>query len=90
VPMKAFYDLDHVLVVDDNDKIQIRQVRVVRREPDVAIVTEGLKQGERVCLTALADVIEGMKVRIVDEDEEGAGKGTTQSNDEETVVKPKT
>lgn len=77
VPMKAFLDLEHVLVVDDKNRIRIREVRVARREGNLAIVSNGLKKGEKLCLTALVDVIEGMEVRIVekpndDRDREGA------------------
>lgn len=78
VPMKAFQDLEHVLVVDDKMRIRIRRVRVVRREGDVAIIAEGLKEGERVCLTALSDVIDGMEVKIVDESKGGDSEKTTQ------------
>lgn len=77
VPMKAFWDLDHVLVVDEKNRLDIRQVRVVRREGEVAIVAEGLNQGERVCLTALPDVIDGMEVRVVDENVNKEGKAST-------------
>lgn len=90
VPMKAFQDLEHVLVVDDNNRIRVRQVRVVCREGEVAIVTEGLKSGERLCLTALPDVIDGMEVRIVDESKVEAGKASTLSADGEQVLPPKT
>ncbi len=66
VPMKAFQDLEHVLVVDDKNRIRIREVRVARREGDLAIVSNGLKRGERLCLTALVDVIEGMEVKVAE------------------------
>ncbi len=78
VPMKAFQDLDHILVVDENNRIEIRRVKVVRREGDMAIISEGLKQGERICLTSLTDVIEGMEVRIVEEAVKGDVKSAVQ------------
>ncbi|MFK5924378.1 MAG: efflux RND transporter periplasmic adaptor subunit [Verrucomicrobiota bacterium] len=81
VPMKAFVDLNHLLIVNDKSRLEIRQVRVVRREGAVAIIAEGLKNGERICMTALPDVIDGMEVRIVEEEKvkEDGNKQTTQS-----------
>lgn len=90
VPMKAFHDLDHVLVVDKNQRLRIRQVKVVRREGDMAIVAEGLKQGEQVCLTSLPDVIDGMEVRIVTGGDEGGIKETIQSGEVKKVDAPRT
>ena len=82
--MKAFLDLDRVLVVEENKagkeregKIRIRKVRVVRREGDKAIVDGGLKSGDIMWLTALPDVIDGMGVRIVAGDNEEESKKTT-------------
>ena len=84
VPMKAFLDLDRVLVVEEGKtavnregKIRIRKVKVVRREGDKAIVDGGLKSGDIICLTALPDVIDGMGVRIVAGDNEEESKKTT-------------
>lgn len=83
VPMKAFLDLEHVLVVDDKNRIRIREVRVARREGDLAIVSNGLKKGEKLCLTALVDVIEGMEVRVVE-------KSSGDRNREGRTTQPKT
>lgn len=83
VPMKAFLDLEHVLVVDDKNRIRIREVRVARREGDLAIVSNGLKKGEKLCLTALVDVIEGMEVRIVE-------KGSDNLEKEGEATQPRT
>lgn len=80
IPMKALVGLDKVLIVkEENQKsvLRIRKVKVLRRIKDVAIVSQGLKAGDRVCLTPLVDVIDGMEVRIVGEEKDEKKPGKT-------------
>lgn len=85
IPMKALIGLDEVLIVGEEDGktvLRTRRVKVLRRIKDLAIVSVGLEEGDRVCLTPLVDVIDGMEVRIVGEekkDEKKSGK-TIKSN----------
>ena len=74
VPLKAFYDLDQLIVVDQRNRLQFRKVTVMRRQGNEAIVSEGLAAGERICTTALEAVIEGMEVEIAEsEPQDGDG-----------------
>ena len=62
IPFPAFLDLKRVVVVDENDQIRFRDVTILRREDDAVLVSKGLKEGERVSLTELANMIEGVEV----------------------------
>lgn len=62
IPFRAFRDLDTVLVVDPDDKLRFRDVTVLHREGEAVYVSGGLEQGERVILTEMPDVVEGMRV----------------------------
>ncbi len=66
LPRAALRDGDHVLVVDADDRLRIRRVEVERTTRSEIVIRSGLKQGERVCLTALAVVTDGMRVRTAD------------------------
>ncbi len=68
VPLQAFHDLDHVIVVSPDNKLYFREVEVIRREGGDAIVGKGLKTGERILMTEMADVVEQMTVRVVEPD----------------------
>ncbi len=72
VPLKAFYGEDRLVLVGPDNRLKFRTVNVLRRQGDEAIVTAGLDQGERICLTPIEAVIEGMEVKIreVEEPEE--------------------
>ena len=58
-----------LVFVDDEDKIRIRSVDIVRSDARFIYVAEGAQPGERVVLTALASPINGMGVRT----QEGGG-----------------
>ena len=66
VPRRAFLDEQRVLVVDGDEKLRFRQVKVVRPDGGDLLVSEGLKDGERICMTALAAPVDGMSVRVIE------------------------
>lgn len=68
IPRLAFLDETHLRVVDEDDKLLKRQVKVVRRTATTLLVSDGLKDGDRVCLTSLPATIEGMQVRVIETD----------------------
>ncbi len=65
VPRRAFLDEQRVMVVDSANKLRFREVSVVRADGTDLLVAEGLKDGETICVTALAAPVDGMDVRIV-------------------------
>lgn len=68
VPRRAFVKSDVVMVVGDGHTVTTRQVKIARTEQDDVLVSEGLQDGERLCVTALTAVIEGMEVKVVSHD----------------------
>ena len=72
-------DRSYVLVVDDDSRLRMRDVEVLRSERDRIVVGSGLNPGERVCISPLRVVTEGMRVRVAGdagEGEEIAGAGS--------------
>ncbi len=66
IPRRALLDANRLLVVDAEDRLSVRTVRVLRGGRDTVLIDDGLKPGERVCLTRLPAPINGMQVRVVD------------------------
>jgi len=64
VPRRALMEGGRVLVVDGENRIAFRDVRVVRSTRDTVIVGEGLAGGERIALTRVSAPISGMEVRL--------------------------
>jgi multidrug efflux system membrane fusion protein len=64
VPRHALRGGDHVLIVGADDRLRIRKVEVLRIQGEEAVLAGGLESGERVCISPLDVVVEGMKVRL--------------------------
>jgi RND family efflux transporter MFP subunit len=67
LPREALRGKSRVWVVDDESRLRFREVELARATRDHIIVRSGVQQGERVCLTSLEAVTDGMRVRTVDE-----------------------
>lgn len=65
VPRAAAREGDRVWVVDDDDRLVLRAVRWLRAERERMVVAEGLRPGERVVVSSLDLVSDGMPVRVV-------------------------
>ncbi len=57
---------DQVMVVDETDRLYYRKVEIFRAERDQVLVTSGLSEGERVCLSVLETPVNGMKVEVIE------------------------
>lgn len=68
VPRRAFASSDRVLVVAPDQTLTTRPVKILRTEREDVLVSSGLEDGEQLCVTALAAVIEGMEVKVVSRD----------------------
>jgi RND family efflux transporter MFP subunit len=74
LPREAMRDETHVLVVDAEDRLHSRSVEVLRRGRDQVVIGSGLAAGERVCVSPIESVVEGMPVRVL-ATAAGAGAG---------------
>lgn len=63
LPRSAMRDNDQVLVIDSEDRLRFRRVSVLRLEHDEVLISEGLADGERVCVSAIQTVVDGMHVK---------------------------
>jgi hypothetical protein len=54
------------MVIDDNDKLHFRDVSVFKLSDDGVLISEGLTSGERISISPLQFVVEGMPVTVID------------------------
>jgi RND family efflux transporter MFP subunit len=66
VPRRAMLDENHLLIVDEASKLRTRTVSVLRSLDTDMLISSGLKDGERVIITALSAPIEGMSLKVVE------------------------
>ena len=68
LPWAALNGRDQVLTVDDDGRLRYRQVEILRSTSEHVLVQGGLAEGERVSISALDAVIEGMAVQVAGEE----------------------
>lgn len=76
IPRSALRGTESVLVIDDENKLHFRIVELLRKDSETVIISSGLEQGERICISPLEAVVEGMKVRVLNDDESKASSST--------------
>ena len=64
IPTSAFREQNTVLVLDDENRLRFREVTIVQKDSKEAWIEDGLKEGEKVCVTPIDIIAEGMQVRI--------------------------
>ena len=63
IPRAALREEREVLVIDENDEIQRRQITIAWADDQVAAVTAGLAEGDLLVLTPMSTVSDGTPVR---------------------------
>lgn len=69
VPRYAMHDETHILVVDREDRLRVREVEVLRIDGEDVLIRGALASGERLCVSPLQVMVEGMRVLPVADDE---------------------
>ena len=64
IPRAAIFDRNKLIVILEGNSISIREVKIVRSERDVVIISSGIEDGDRVVTTPISNAIEGMKVEV--------------------------
>ena len=65
LPRSAIRNGNQVLVVDEDERLRFRTVRILRIYEDDAYINAGLVAGDRVCISPLQTVVDGMRVTTV-------------------------
>ncbi|MGB0184900.1 MAG: efflux RND transporter periplasmic adaptor subunit [Opitutales bacterium] len=65
IPRLALRGSNTVYVLSENNTLQTREVRIVKRDPDSVIIESGLQPGEQVAVSPIAYFVENMPVNIL-------------------------
>ena len=65
LPREALRNDNQVLVVDKENRLRFRKIDTLRLYQDDLLIKAGLEAGERVCVSPIQTVIEGMKVNPI-------------------------
>ena len=67
IPRAALRGKDQVMVVDADERLRYRQVEVLRLDRNEVLIQSGIRNGERVCISAIETAMDGMLVRVRDD-----------------------
>ena len=67
IPRYAMRDDSQILVVDSENRLYRRKVKILRIDRDQVLVEGPLAAGERICVSPIQVVVEGMRVRPVED-----------------------
>jgi hypothetical protein len=80
LPRSALRGRSQVLVVTPEDRLEFRDVDLLRTTREEIYVRGGLKAGERVCLSPLEAVTNGMRVRTSASESEASGTAAVDAS----------
>jgi len=66
IPRTALRPDNSVMVIDDDDRLRFRDVTVFKLSDSDVLISEGLASGERISISPLQFVVEGMPVTVID------------------------
>ena len=69
LPTTTLRDDGIVYVVDEVGRLHFREVEVLRNKRDEIIISDGLRTGERVVTSPIRGAVEGMHVRVAEQDD---------------------
>jgi len=81
IPRDALRPDSQVYLVDAENRIRFRSVEVLRTERENVILGGGLSKGDRVCTSPLEAVIDGMRVRVLGDDQGELAEQSEQSDE---------
>ncbi len=65
IPADAIKNSAQVMIVDEQSQLNIRQIDIIWRDADVAIVRTGLQEGEWLAITPVQYAVNGLTVRAM-------------------------
>jgi multidrug efflux pump subunit AcrA (membrane-fusion protein) len=66
LPMMALRDGDRVFIRDEENRLRVREVSVIRRDRDHVVIDAGLEAGDQVVISPLRVYTEGMSLRALE------------------------
>jgi RND family efflux transporter MFP subunit len=69
LPRGAIRNENQVLIVDAENRLRFRTVTLLRVYGDEAFISDGLSAGERVCISPLQAVVDGMRIVPIEGEE---------------------
>ncbi|MDH5561149.1 MAG: efflux RND transporter periplasmic adaptor subunit, partial [Deltaproteobacteria bacterium] len=83
IPLDSLRDNDRLFIFNDN-KLEIRQVEVIRKNDQFAFISSGLQKDDFIIVSPLTSIVPGMKLKIFDPEDKEKTEITKQNPKKET------
>jgi len=70
IPRKALRNNQQVWLIDEENRLRIKQVEIARREKEQLLISAGLSVGERIVTTSLSAAADGMLLRPLKQEQQ--------------------
>jgi hypothetical protein len=77
LPRSVLRGENRILVVDENDRLYIRDVDVLRAESERVLVRSGLNPADRVVVSAVETAVNGMQVKVATDEPAPSGDSSS-------------
>ena len=67
----ALRNADKVYVINDENRLEIRTVRILSTSEDTVLVTNGVEPGDKVVTSTIPAAVDGMEVRAISRQNQG-------------------
>jgi len=64
LPREVIRSGNRVLIVDAENRLRFREVEILRLENERVLIQSGLNAGERICMSPIQAVVDGMSVQV--------------------------
>lgn len=64
LPREVIRSGNRVLIVDAENRLRFREVEILRLENERVLIASGLRPGERICMSPIQAVVDGMLVQV--------------------------
>ena len=71
LPRMALRNADKVYVVNDENRLEIRTVKILSTSEDIVLVSNGVEPGEKVVTSTIPAAVDGMEVRAISRQSQG-------------------
>jgi RND family efflux transporter MFP subunit len=71
LPRMALRNADKVYVINDENRLEIRTVRILSTSEDTVLVTNGVEPGDKVVTSTIPAAVDGMEVRAISRQTQG-------------------
>ena len=66
IPRVALHNENQVLIVKNDETLHLTKIEILYVNKETVVVGQGLANGDKICISPIESVVDGMSVRIIE------------------------